>query len=483
MEGSFDAMRALVVMMVVAACSPAAVGPAKPSPSWVDAYLGIPYARAERWEAPVVLAWEKRDTSKRGPACPQPEEGVHRDTSEDCLNLNVWTPYGARKAPVFVWIHGGGFYQGSGGDSLYDGERFARRTGAVVVTINYRLGALGFISFRERGAMPAVGLLDQQAALEWVKQNIARYGGDPGNVTIAGESAGGWSVCSHLAMPRSRGLFARAMVMSGACSDALYKTAEEANAQGDELMKAVGCADVACLKGKPADELVTALKYRRGLLLQPGVWWGPTVDGVALPKEPLVAMRAGEEAKVPLMIGTARDEGTLHVMFYKDVSADELAWFARTTFGDRSESAILAKYAGRPPKEALSALVSEGIFRCNARRVARVMSRSAPVYLYEWTHALNGPPEVHALGPTHSIDLFFLFGMIAEGLGADQAEQPLVRTFEDMVGDFARTGNPGHDWPSYDARSDRHEVLDVPAGHGAGLDREVCDFWDSQSRF
>ena len=512
-------MRALLAVLVVttACAAPAAAPPAAPRSSslavatdrgvvvgqardGVRAFLGIPYAAppvgALRWRPPQpAAAWAApRDATHRGPACPQPEEGYHRETSEDCLQLNLWIPDGASgKLPVLLWIHGGAFYQGSGGDDLYDGARLARRAHALVVTINYRLGALGFLSQRAlaaeqgRDVLPAVGLLDQRAALQWVQRNIAAFGGDPANVTLDGESAGAWSECAQLAMPGSRGLFARAIVQSGACSDALYFTPDAANAQGDELAAKLGCTDgdtAACLRGKTASELVTALPFRRGLLLLPGVWWGPIVDGAELPRMPLAAIRAGDFARVPLILGSARDEGTLHTIAYKDVSADELAWFVRGVFGEPAALPILARYARPAPRAALTDIVTDGIFRCNARRVARTAAAyGVPVYLYEWTHALEGPPRVNALGPTHGVDLFFLWGTTSRGIGPSAAEEPLVDLVQDLWAGFLHTGAPGRGWPRYTAGSDAHLVLDLPPSTGAHLDADACDFWDSVSRF
>ena len=448
-------------------------------------FLGIPYATAPRWKPPgEVAAWSTpRDATKYAVACPQPEKGYHRDTGEECLHLNIWAPPGDH-LPVFFWIHGGGFWQGGGSDDMYVGANLARRAHAIVVTINYRLGPLGFGSHpalaAEQGVkvLPAFGLLDQRAAMQWVQRNIAAFGGDPKNVTIAGESAGGWSVCAQLAMPGSRGLFARAIIMSGACSDALYFTPEKANAQGEQLAAAVGCtgADVAaCLRSKSADELAAALPYRRGLLLQPGVWWGPIVDGRELPKLPLAAIRAGEAARVPLMMGIAKDEGALHVAFLEDVKPDELAWFVGDVFGERAIAPVVARYHRDTPKQSLSAVVSDGIFRCNARRVARAeLAHSVPVYLYEFAHALDGPPQVHALGPTHGIDLFFLFGITAEGVGPGAREQPLVQLVQESWGKFAHGDAP---WPP--SEGSRYQILDVEPALATHLGGDVCDFWDS----
>jgi para-nitrobenzyl esterase len=282
-------------------------------------------------------------------------------------------------------------------------------------------------------------------------------------------------------MPGSRGLFARAIIMSGACADALVFSAEQANAQGDQLAKTVGCADdaniAACLRSKPADTLAAAMPFRRGMLLPPGVWWGPIVDGRELPSVPLAAIRAGDFAHVPLVIGTARDEGALHVSSYKEVSNDELAWFVGDVFGQRAVAPVVEHYAGETPKQALSDVVSHGIFTCNARRAARlVAARGVPVYLYEWAHALDGPPFAHALGPTHGVDLFFLFGA-AEGVGPDAREQPLADAIQDRFGAFVRGEEP---WPRYDATREPYQVLDVPPSIGAHLAAATCDFWDAR---
>jgi len=511
-------MRASFVAAVAVACAtPTATSPAAPRTSPLEIatdrgivvghmhhevreFLGIPYAAppvgALRWRPPQpASAWTTpRDATHRGPACPQPEEGYHRDTSEDCLSLDLWIPDGATGTlPVLFWIHGGGFYQGSGSDDLYDGARLALRARAIVVTFNYRLGALGFLSQRAlaaeqgRDVLPAVGLLDQRAALQWVQRNIAAFGGDPANVTLDGESAGAWSQCAQLAMPGSRGLFARAIMQSGACSDALYFTPAAANAQGDELTAKLGCtggAAAACLRGKTADEIIAALRFRRGLLLLPGVWWGPIADGVELPRMPLAAIRAGDFARVPLIIGTARDEGTLHTLAYKEVSADELAWFVRDVFGEAAVAPVAARYARPTPKAALTDIVTDGIFRCNTRRVARTAAaHGVPVYLYEWTHALDGPPHVNALGPTHGVDLFFLWGTTSLGVGPSAAEQPLVDLVQDLWGNFLHTGNPGHGWPRYTASGDAHYTLDLPPSMGAHLDADACDFWDSLATY
>lgn len=212
----------------------------------VREFLGIPFAAppvgALRWRAPQSVApWSiPRDATRRARACTQLKRGgVGAESGEDCLTLNVWTPVGAgQRLPVLVWIHGGAFVNGSGADPLYDGALLAARAHAVVVTVNYRLGPLGFMSHRQladeagRAVSPSLGILDQRAALQWVRRNVVAFGGDPDSVTLFGQSAGAFSVCTHLASPGSRGLFARAIMESGACADMLYFDGETAAAQG-----------------------------------------------------------------------------------------------------------------------------------------------------------------------------------------------------------------------------------------------------------
>jgi para-nitrobenzyl esterase len=251
----------------------------------VQAFLGIPYAApptgAMRWRPPAdVKPWSApRDATRVGAACPQLDVPDYARADEDCLTLNVWAPAGgAANKPVLVWIPGGAFVEGSGGYRLYDGARLAAREDAVVVTMNYRVGPLGFLANRDlareqgRDASPSFGILDQRAALQWVQRNARIFGGDPARVTVFGESAGAWSVCVHLAMPASGGLFARAIMESGACADPLYFSPPEAEAQGDMLADALGCRDLACLRSRDVAAVLRALPIKRHFLLSPGVW-------------------------------------------------------------------------------------------------------------------------------------------------------------------------------------------------------------------
>ena len=470
----------------------------------VQTFLAMPYAAPPvgplRWRPPAPApAWlTPRDATRRGPACPQPQEGFVRVTSEDCLTLNLWRPEGPQKAklPVVVWIHGGAFYQGSGGDEFNDGARLAAGAGVVVVTVNYRLGALGFMAHRDlareqgRPASPSFGLLDQRAALQWVQRNVAAFGGDPARVTLAGQSAGAWSTCAHLASPGSRGLFSRAIMESGACSDALYFEPRKAEKQGDALAAAVGCTGataLGCLRAKSADVLVAALSMKRGLILRPGVWWGPVIDGVELTQMPFAALSAGDHARVPLIVGWNQDEGIVHTVSFDTVSAAEVAEFVTDSFGARAVAPVTARYRRASSKQALTDIVTDGVFACGARRVARTLAgQNVPVFHYKWTHALDNP-RAHKLGATHSVELFLLWDNVGNGIGLSDRERALSGAVMQAWGRFAATGDPGsHDphlpWPRYSQGREEYLEWDlVPRvrTHPAG---DVCEFWDEIER-
>jgi carboxylesterase type B len=273
-------------------------------------------------------------------------------------------------------------------------------------------------------------------------------------------------------------------MMSGACEDALYFDPRTAQEQALELGEAVGCEGddpLACLRKLDAETISNALPMKRGLVLPPGVWWGPVIDGVELPARPMELIRRGELAKVPLMIGAARDEGILHTISFEQVTKEEVQAFVRDSFGESAIPAVVEKYERQTPKDSLTDIITDGIFVCQAREIARAVSaHQVPVYLYHFTRALEDP-RVHGLGATHSVDIFFLYGNHDMGIGITDDETSLSRTMMDAWGRFAAKGDPsGGDlaWPRYSMDRDEHLELDMIPKPGAHLKSEICDFWD-----
>jgi len=442
----------------------------------VDEFLGLPYAAPPtgnlRWRSPAPpAAWDGvRDATQFGPSCPQvldPKlnpELPPGAISEDCLYLNVYAPppsmndQGGR--PVLVWIHGGGLVQDGARD--YDGSKLAA-DGIVVVTINYRLGALGFLAhpaLASHGAAGNYGLMDQQAALRWVQRNIARFGGDPHNVTIAGQSAGGLSVLAQMVSPGARGLFQRAIVQSGAFA-LNQRPLATAEAAGEAFATAVGCPDqsAACLRNAPVSDLVSKF----GVEI-PGV-----VDGSVLTQPIGTALATGQFARVPIINGITHDEELLFVAVLgltvsqgTDIplaapldgsSATYQADIAQALgVSDTRAAAIAAEYPLSAYPNAVVAftfLVSDASFACPALQVDRLTAaRGVPTYAYQFNDD-NAP--LFKLGlATHGSELSYLFGSPAT-LTADQ--QALAASMRTDWARFARTGNPSSDalpWPSFD---------------------------------
>jgi para-nitrobenzyl esterase len=435
-------------------------------------YLGIPYAAppvgVRRWRAPEApAAWTgKRDAKGFAPHCPQPGTafGV-ASTREDCLYLNVYTPKAPGTYPVMVWIHGGAFYLGQ--SDGYDPSRLVAQ-GNVVVTLNYRLGALGFLSHpaltaEQNGSSGNYGLMDQQAALRWVRGNIAGFGGNPNNITVFGESAGGFSVHAHLASAASTGLFHKAIIQSGAYALAgAQPTLAQAEATGTGLADANGCAapddTVACLRNLPVATLLAA---------QSVAWPSgpvPSVDGAVLDGTVLSKLLTGTHNRVPLIQGTTRDEWRLFV------GLDELSppTVAKPYLGAPLTSAnhaqaitgtfpFLAAQAtglaavvypasayGNSAGVALGALGTDLLFTCNARWSSRLQKAYANVYAYEFADDTVAPflPGVSfPLGAAHTSELNFIFDL-ANAAPRTPAQETVAASLVSAWSNFARTGNP-----------------------------------------
>lgn len=494
--------------------------------SWV--FRGIPYARAPvgdlRWRPPVPPEpWGKALVARDfGPIAPQlppsPITAVPGDPSEwseDCLTLNVWTPgldFSSR--PVLVWIHGGGFVSGSGASILYEGNALATRGDLVVVTFNYRLGALGFLAHPrlcDDATGPAAnwGLLDQLAALGWVQENIAGFGGDPGNVTVFGESAGAMSVTCLMASRKSSGLFRRAIVQSGA---PLVVDMDVAASTAEAFARHLGLNEIdpAVMRGIPAADLIAAqgrIEEASGGAL--GLSYGPVLDGDLIREAPLEELSSGLAADVPLLIGTNRDEVKLFAVAEQSVkdmdeaAMVELMSVTAARFRERLEAArrggdlsrwpsdggpatggpatessaswrdlvpavesIAQAYRGirgdrgegTEPFDIWSAIATDWVFRMPSLRVAEVQAAHQAAtfsYLFTW----EAPAFGGALGACHALELPFVFGTLGSPFvgffaGSGPEAEQLSEKMQDAWIAFARCGDPSHDgvgdWPAYD---------------------------------
>ncbi len=452
----------------------------------VARFAGLPFAAPPvgelRFRPPQpVEAWDGvREALEFAPICPQNPSmmdalfgGEAEVWDEDCLYLNVWTddvrPTELR--PVMVWIHGGGFEMGSGSSPLYHGEAFAR-SGVVLVTLNYRLGALGFLELG--GLDPAyagsgnLGLLDQVAALEWVRSNAAAFGGDPDDVTIFGESAGGMSVSLLMAMPRARGLFHRAIAQSGAAAagrdpaDARADaTAFLAEAGLDSVQDAVD-ADVTTLlaaharmsAARMADPEAAVRAHGNPLAFLP---FRPVADGGEVPADPLAAIAGGAAAGVALVTGTTLEEWKLFALMAPPVT-DEAALLDRLALLCDRPAEALAAYRAELPDASLSdlecAVLTDVVFRVPASDLADAHAPHAPVHQYRWDW--SSPVGGGMIGASHAIEIPFVFDLVEDQrlhvFVGPEAPKPLARAVHEAWVTFATTGTPAADglpdWPT-----------------------------------
>lgn len=455
----------------------------------VSRFLGIPYAGspagARRFKSPAPVAgWTGvLDGTLPGPAAPQnpeipaPPGRKPRAWSEsDCLNLNVWTAeMGGSGLPVMVWVHGGAYVSGSGSDAMYDGGNLAAATGTVVVTINYRLGALGFLHLAELLGTEYedssnAALLDVLEALQWVKRNIAEFGGDPDNVTLFGESAGAAAVGTLLGMPASKGLFRRVIMQSGTAER--YRTAEDSSRISREFLALCGldAAQARDLLTLPVERLLEAqekLVQRFGAqTFTVPLPFQPTMGTPLLPVPPLEGVRSGLNSEVDLLIGTNLNEGSLAVeMRPKNPSEPSHAERATAVLADsgapgREEeyARALASVLGAEPsgKELLEAAISDVVYRQPSNRLLDARQHSAGnnfAYLFTW----RSPAMGGKLGACHALDIPFVFRQLAspeaEFLTRGTAPQGLSDLMSTAWAAFARTGRPDAPrlphWPDY----------------------------------
>ncbi len=424
-------------------------------------WLGVPYARAERFAAPQPVAFDTtRSYEHFGPAAPQPLNsplgeivpGMRvTDTDEHaCLNLNVWAPAERGPHPVLVWFPGGSFMIGASSQGVYDGTMLAGEQSVVVVTVNFRLGALGFLDTRASGGVANCGLRDALCALEWVRDHIGSFGGDPARVVAFGESAGGGLLLHVLASPMSRGLLAGAIVQSGAT----FATFDDGRAAlvAETMCKEAAVADAAALRALPVDTLLDAQNRTLSTLMQPvGMMpFHPMVDGDVLPARPVDALAAGAAAGVALIAGTTADEMALFVdrsALPRDRLVRRVARYLRVddTHAARVADAYAARLGSSDNAAVWRAFFGDREMQDPCRAVLDAHAPHGPAYTYCFTW--EGPD----VGACHGIDIPFPFGNFVDGweafAGVDADALALSRTMRDAWAAFARTGDPG--WPQY----------------------------------
>lgn len=460
------------------------------------AFLGIPYAAppvgALRWRPPAPpAAWSgERPALAFGSACPQ-LHGEVIEGSEDCLFLNVWAPATppapGESRPVMVFVHGGGFSTGAASlqlrdadgteSNLYDG-RYLAEHGAVVVTLNYRLGALGFLAERslsaegERGTSGNYGLLDQVAALQWVQRNAAAFGGNPHQVLLFGQSAGGGSVCAHIASPLSARLFSRAAVHSGSCRQGVEPLAY-AESRGADFAASLGCgaAGAACLRARSVEEILAA-RDPQGSPFKAG----PSIDLNFLHLAPPDAFVLGAYNHVPVLVGSTAEETAPDPMVRAIMTSEQGRAALAEWFGPSEVEALSALYPASPtaPEAAFEAATTDSWFTCPAGQIARSLSRSVAVYRYFFTHrvSIEGQPR----SAFHGAELLFLFQR------PPSDEQALGDAMVGYWTRFAATGDvngPGAAvWPRFIESHPATLRLDDTLSVMDDVHPEACAYWD-----
>lgn len=473
----------------------------------VRAFLGVPYAAPPvgdlRWRAPKpVTAWDGvRDASRIGGDCTQ---ALGRSAilggggglvfgSEDCLYLNIYSPAGepAKPRPVMVYLHGGAFTIGAGAN--YDPSLLAVEQDRVVVTLNFRLGALGWLAHpgfdaEGDGVGGNWGLMDQQAALRWVQDNIAAFGGDPSDVTLFGESSGAWSACYLMSAPSSQGLWNRVILQSGPCLEpSSLNSAAVAAEAGPSFAHLLGCDEpnaVACLRAT-SNKKIAKTRSTRGGLNGPGSW-GPVYGDALVPVSPATAFVTGNFVRTPVIVGTNADEGRLFAVEVKDMARydDETRWM----YGDEG-ARVLSRYpvGAEGPGLTMARSFTDQRFACPSQALRRVLSKYVPTYGYEFVdpHAPIVVPRLllpYDMGAYHAAEATYVFGRpwAFASPGKFTPEQAaLARRIRDQWAAFGRPAFAAN-WPAVAANGAPLKVFD-PQGDRMDdnfFERHHCDLWD-----
>jgi para-nitrobenzyl esterase len=483
-------------------------------------YLGLPYAQPPigdlRWRAPQKpTPWPGvRQATQFGASCPQTGDMFGpASVQEDCLTLNVYAPQTQTQQarPVLVYVHGGGFWSGSG--AHYDASEMAQKTDAVIVTINYRLGVFGFLTTSGLTAEAKAvnfGLQDQYMALAWVKRNIAAFGGDPGNVTLAGQSAGAASVCMAMTSPKAKGLFHRGIMHSATCAMGTTSMSK-ALARGKEIVSKVGCAEgpgqMSCLRSKPVADLLAAAQITSPAQAISDSFWPATVDGETIPATTLSALSKGAFTRVPVLMGSTQDEGKgligwgFHGAFGREVTQAEYESAMKNfagAFGGKVVTSLYTASKYGSVSRALAAAITDVAVACPTQTAASAMAKHSPVYAFEFADK-NAPqffqdafmPE--GWGAYHAGDLLYMFQTPVSGLkfpGLNPGQLALSDQMLQYWHNFMRTGNPNQGvinvaakWPRYSGSNSVVQSLKpegiAPLGDGQYASAHKCSLWSS----
>ncbi len=453
----------------------------------VIAFKGIPYAKPPvkelRWKAPVRQ--EKSELQYEafefGFSCIQPVDQVElasvRTQSEDCLTLNIWTrSITDVNMPVMVFIHGGGYIGGGSSDPVYDGESFPKRNDVVFVTINYRCNVLGYMDLEEIGGpeykdSKNLGVLDQVAALEWVRENIALFGGNPENITIVGESAGSGSVSLLMTVPMAKGLFRKVIAESGGLN--MHKSQIKAKEITKDFIRHAGTKSMTELLGLTENEIrdtCNSLMAEYGYVSE--IMFAPVADGIVIPKDPFGAIAAGCAAEISLLVGTTAEELNYWRCYYDDFGSKIKEFLAAQTslIGPDldSHSKTIEAYLGMKPERTQAQgyldLSVELLFRIPSIKIAEIQSRFTDTFMYQFTWQSSLP----GMGACHAVELPFVFNNLdsESGITFTGANPPpiLADQVQDAWVAFAETGNPSHhgipEWFKYEEQNRKTMMID-----------------------